>query len=86
MLAKLAGTEFAVPATLTVNTGLRRSEMLALRWCDVNLDAATLTVCRSIEETKAGGLAFKGPKTESGERTMILPAAAVQASAPRPNG
>jgi integrase len=41
MLEALRGSEFHIPVVLTVNTGLRRSELLALRWSDVDLDKAT---------------------------------------------
>jgi integrase len=40
LLAALKETEFHVPAVLTIYAGLRRGELLALRWCDVGLDAA----------------------------------------------
>jgi integrase len=79
MLDSLVGTEFHVPVVLTINTALRRSELLALRWSDINLDAATLTVARALDETRAGGVTFKSTKTESGLRTISLPAAAVVA-------
>ena len=78
MLEALRGSEFHVPVVLTINSGLRRSEMLALRWCDVDLDKATLTISRALEET-AADISYKSPKTESGERVISLPGAAVEA-------
>jgi integrase len=54
-------------------TGLRRGEMLALRWRDVDLEAGALRVERSLEQTKAG-LRFKEPKTDHGRRQIALPA------------
>ena len=79
MLAALAGTEFRVPAIVTVNCGLRRSELLALRWADISWDAATVTIARALDETCAGGIRIKSPKTASGIRTISLPTAAVVA-------
>ena len=35
-------------------TGMRRGELLAFRWSDVDLDRAKLRVERSLEQTKAG--------------------------------
>lgn len=55
---------------------MRRGELLALRWQDVDLDRSRVTVARSLEQTKAG-LRFKEPKTKKGRRTITLPASAV---------
>jgi integrase len=60
-------------AVLALGTGMRRGELLALRWQDVDLAGATLKVERSLEQTKAGGLRFKAPKTKHGRRTITLP-------------
>jgi len=58
-------------------SGLRRGELLALRWQDVNLDGGLLRVERALEQTKRGGLAFKSPKTRYGRRAVTLSAATV---------
>jgi integrase len=58
-------------------TGLRRGELLALRWQDLDLDGAHLRVERALEETKRGGLAFKTPKTRYGRRMITLPPSTV---------
>jgi integrase len=65
-------------AALALGTGMRRGEILALQWGDVDLDGATLRVDRSLEETKAG-LRAKAPKTKHGRRTISLPASTVDA-------
>src|SRR5207253_11228902 len=69
----------AVPVLLGVTTGLRRGELLGLRWQDVDLDGGKLAVRQSLEQTKAGGLAFKQPKTQKGRRVVTLPPIAVEA-------
>ena len=43
-------------------TGMRRNEILALSWSDLDPQKKTLKIERSIEETKSHGLRFKGPK------------------------
>lgn len=61
-------------ASLALATGMRRGELLALRWQDVDLDRGRLRVEQSLETTKEGGLRFKSPKTKYGRRTITLPA------------
>ncbi|MEO6025580.1 MAG: site-specific integrase [Candidatus Binatia bacterium] len=72
------GTRLELPVVLAVSTGLRRGELLALRWRDVDLEKATLAVRQSIEQTK-NGLAFKEPKTRRGRRVVALPNVTVEA-------
>jgi integrase len=67
---------YAITA-LALASGLRRGELLGLRWQDIDLDAGALQVKRSLEETQRGGLAFKSPKTRHGYRTVTLPASTV---------
>ena len=56
-------------ASLALATGMRRGELLALRWQDVDLAKASLKVERSLEQTKAG-LRFKSPKSKHGFGNM----------------
>ena len=62
--------------SLALATGMRRGELLGLQWGDIDLDAGTLRVERSVEETKAG-LRLKPPKTKRGRRNITLPSEAV---------
>jgi integrase len=62
---------------VALGTGLRRSELLALRWRDVDLDGGTLRVEQALEQTKRGGLVFRQPKTRHGRRTVTLAPATV---------
>lgn len=64
-------------ASVALGTGMRRGELLALRWQDIDLDGALLRVERSLEQTKRGGLVFKAPKTRHGRRSITLPASTV---------
>ena len=63
---------------LALSSGARRGEILALAWKNVDLDATTIKIERSLEQTKAG-LKFKSPKTKHGRRTVALPSIAVEA-------
>ena len=73
------GTALYLPFLLAVTTGLRRGELLALRWKHVDLDRCTLSVVESLEETKEGGLQFKAPKTKGSRRSVTLPSITVGA-------
>jgi integrase len=55
-------------------TGMRRNEILALRWSDIDFVRSTIRVARSLEETKAKGRTVKEPKTERGKRSIALDA------------
>jgi len=63
---------------LAVATGGRRGELLALRWADLDLDAGTVRIGRSLRRGEAG-LRFKTPKTPAGTRTVGLGPQAVAA-------
>ena len=63
---------------LALATGLRRGEILGLRWSDVDLARRTLTVAQSLEQTATGGLRFKAPKTKRSRRTIALSPAVVE--------
>jgi integrase len=52
-------------------TGLRRGELLGLRWQDVDLSRETLHVQQSLVEI-GSDLVFQEPKTPSGRRTVAL--------------
>ncbi len=73
------GTSLYLPILLAVTTGLRRGEMLALRWKHIDLDRNTLSVVESLEETRDGGLQFKTPKTKGSRRSVTLPSITVEA-------
>lgn len=77
VLATLRGKSIYPLAITALGTGMRRSELLALRWQDVDLDGAVLRVERSLEQTKRAGLVFKAPKTRHGRRSITLPSSVV---------
>jgi integrase len=68
-------TPLLVPAVLAVLCGLRRGEICALRWRNVDLVTGQISVVESLEQTKAG-LRFKSPKSGKG-RTVALSATVV---------
>lgn len=56
---------------LAANTGMRRGEVLGLRWSDVDFERWSLTVGRSLQVSSTG-LAFKEPKTPLSRRVLAL--------------
>ena len=57
-------------------TGMRRSELLALRWGDVDLDLAQISVIRTLHQLRDGALIFRPPKTAKARRMIALPPSA----------
>jgi integrase len=53
-------------------TGARRSEILALRWADLDVEKRTLRIERAIEQVHGQPLALKDPKTARGRRTIAI--------------
>ena len=72
-LEALRQTELYSIVSLALATGMRRGELLAVRWQDVDLNAGTVKVERSLEQTKKHGYRFKSPKTRHGRRTISVP-------------
>jgi len=58
---------------LELATGLRRGEICALQWDDLDLKTGTLHVERQIHRVK-GKLVISQPKTKASSRSVILPA------------
>jgi integrase len=63
---------------LAIHLGLRQGELLGLRWEDVDLEAGTLQVRRSLSVTKEGP-AFTAPKTTKSRRSVKLTTRAAEA-------
>jgi integrase len=72
LLRHLQGRTLRPIVSFLLGTGARRGEALALRWKDVDLDNGVVRVERSLEQTKAGRLRFKSPKTRHGRRNVSI--------------
>jgi integrase len=66
-----------IPIVLAALCGLRRGEIVALRWKSIDLDNGQLAVIASTEQTDAGAIREKEAKSGK-SRTIALPAMAVE--------
>ena len=64
---------------VAVATGLRRSEILALRWRDIDFEAASLRVVRALHQLPGARLVFLEPKSGKSRRAVALSPAAILA-------
>lgn len=53
-------------------SGMRRSELLALRWCDVDLLLCQAHITRSLHHLRTGEIVIKAPKSAKGRRMVFL--------------
>ena len=75
LLEHVRNSELYWPVLLALSTGMRRGEVLALRWRSSDLDRGVLRVVESLEQT-GRGLRFKSPKSNR-SRAITLPAFAI---------
>ncbi len=61
---------------LELTTGLRRGELLALLWTDLDIEAKTISVTKQVNRIK-GKLTVSQPKTQNSIRTLAIPQQAV---------
>jgi integrase len=65
-------TEIGPVVSLAVYTGMRRSELLGLRWGDVDFDLATIQVGRGLHRLKGRVMKYETPKSRHGQRLIDL--------------
>jgi integrase len=73
LVESLSGSRLRVPAMVALFTGMRLSEVLALRWHRVDLEDKLIKVREALEQTKAYGIRSKLPKSKAGRRDITLP-------------
>lgn len=71
LLQVAEGHRLFVPILLAVTAGLRRGEVLALKWDRIDLERGTLTVNLAMEHP-VSGIGYKPPKSRSSRRTILL--------------
>jgi integrase len=87
LLETASGSRYEAVYELALKLGMRRGELLGLRWADVDLDGRTLRVSQSMQRIATGSDA-KGKKTalittevktDGSRRTIALPDSVVKA-------
>jgi len=57
---------------VAITTGLRKGEILALKWSDLDWSTGQLNIQRQVQRVPGSGLMFTEPKTEAGRRMILL--------------
>ncbi|MEU9794876.1 site-specific integrase [Streptomyces sparsogenes] len=78
LLAAARGDRLWAAYELAVRIGLRRGEVLGLRWKDVDLASGTVTIRQTIQRV-GGQLLIAAPKTQRSARRIALPPECVTA-------
>lgn len=82
LLNHIQGDSLEALITLGLATGMRKGEMLALRWEDINLDAGLLQVKKTVTYIRREGVyqfIETEPKTKAARRSITLPRFAIEA-------
>ena len=78
-LSAAAGDRLEAMYVLAVTTGMRRGELLALHWADVDLDRGVCAVNWNLIRSATDELALDAPKTPQSRRRLTLDPSAVDA-------
>jgi len=71
LLKAAEGTRFYEPIYFAINTGMRRGEIFALRWKDVDFDNRMISVQQTLQRIKGKGLVFRDTTKTDGSRRSI---------------
>ena len=72
LLKTVKDTPIEVPVTICAVFGLRRGEVLGLKWKSVDMENRTITISETLQQ-HVGGSYTRPPKTESSYRTLPIP-------------
>jgi integrase len=79
LLEAVAGHRLEVLYRIALSLGLRRGEVLGLRWQDVDLEKGVLRITGQVQTIKGKTMRMPSPKTQAGVREIPLPAILVAA-------
>jgi integrase len=85
LIAAAKGTQLETIVILAITTGMRHGEIIGLQWLDINVDERCLSIRRTVtrlsgvKDRFAGHFEVTSPKTEGGQRTIMLASVVMQA-------
>lgn len=79
LLEVARGSRLKVLLLVALTTGMRRGELLALRWDDIDLEKGVLHVRRTMSYIPRMGYKEGEPKTRAGRRTIVLSSSVIAA-------
>jgi integrase len=79
LIQAVRGSQIEALLIIAITTGMRRGELLALRWDDIDLEQGVLHVRRTMNRIAGYGYVENEPKTKTSHRRVMLPHVAVEA-------
>lgn len=69
----LAPIKYKLMTTLTIFTGIRRSELMGLRWQDIDINNHTITIAQTSQYVRGQGIVIGDTKNNTSQRTISYP-------------
>ena len=69
----LRGSELELAFMILITLGLRRGELIALTWSDIDFDNQIVHISKSRVKVKRNHAVTKSPKSEAGNRSIMAP-------------
>jgi len=79
LLEVARGTQMDAMLLFALTTGMRRGEILSLRWEDIDFERSVVFVHRTVNRIVGQGFVEGEPKTKAGRRRILLPDVAIEA-------
>jgi integrase len=79
LIDMVKGDRMETILTLAITTGMRRGEILALRWSDIDFKNKVLYVRRTVSRAHGFGIVVNDPKTKTSRRKITLADFALEA-------
>jgi integrase len=79
LAARMPRDSHRVLVLLAAFASLRWGEVTALRRCDIDIQARTVTIARQHVQLDKGGVVVTAPKSRASQRTVVIPAAILPA-------